>query len=52
MDFSSHDKKGKIKQIKKNNYLENIKSTFILKKIIIHLNDTKSLEIIKYNKTI
>ena len=42
--------KEKLKQIKSKNSLENIKSTFIFKKIFEYTEKNKSLEIMRYNK--
>ena len=43
---------SKNKQFKESKYFENLKSNFILKKIIDIIKKNKSLEIIKYNKKI
>ena len=46
----SQNKKAEITQVKAIAFINNIKSDYILKKIFTHLQKTKSLEIIKYNK--
>ena len=43
-------KKGKSNQNKDNANLNNVKSKFILKKIIAHIEEKKFMKIIQYNK--
>ena len=51
---TTKQEKGKeqLKLINSNNQLKNIKSKFILKKILNYMTERKSLEVIKYNKSI
>ena len=46
----SNNEKGNLKQIESINYLQRIKSSYILKKILENIHKYKALDIIKYNK--
>ena len=50
MDLSNIDSNEKNKEIKIKTNLQSIKSNFILKKIHSYLKQSKSLDIIRYNK--